>query len=275
MLTYTEQELQQLHGALYEILSEIDRVCREHGIRYFVIGGTAIGVHFWDDFIPWDDDIDIGMMRSDYERFLKIAPESLSEKFFMQHLTTEPHTPYFFAKVRKNGTLFCEEQFHDLNIHQGIFVDVFPFDNAPSSRFADKLQYKLMHYFTEVFSSKEQWQYARFGRSKSVRVLRRGIMATLLARLLVTCLSKRALYKIICMIQQMQRDGTGVVKNAICENERIPVEDILNAEERMFGPLKTFAPRNLQAYLTNHYGHVEKDIPEEKRISHRPMKLKF
>ena len=72
-MRYKEQELQRLQDALYEALGEVDRICRKHDIRYFVTGGTAIGAYFWQKMLPWDDDIDVGMMRSDYERFAKVA----------------------------------------------------------------------------------------------------------------------------------------------------------------------------------------------------------
>mgnify|MGYP002915200841 CR=1 FL=1 len=70
---YTPEELTQLHQVLYEILEEIVRICDKHNIPYFVIGGTAIGALYDKAILPWDDDIDIGMKREDYNKFLQIA----------------------------------------------------------------------------------------------------------------------------------------------------------------------------------------------------------
>ena len=132
--TYTSLELEKLHTVLYEILGEIARVCKQLDIPFFMIGGSAIGVYYWNGIIPFDDDIDIGMTRRNYERFLRMAPKILDKKFFLQSYESEPHTPFYFAKVRKNGTLFVEQNTKDLNIHQGIFVDIIPFEENRKKR---------------------------------------------------------------------------------------------------------------------------------------------
>ena len=71
---YTAEELDLLHTELYDILGETIRVCQKHDIPYFVIGGTAIGALYDQGILPWDDDIDIGMTRENYNKFLKVAP---------------------------------------------------------------------------------------------------------------------------------------------------------------------------------------------------------
>lgn len=106
---YTPEELTQLHQVLYEILEEIVRICDKHNIPYFVIGGTAIGALYDKAILPWDDDIDIGMKREDYNKFLQIASQELREPYFLSWIHTDPHSPYYFAKVKKNNTLFVED----------------------------------------------------------------------------------------------------------------------------------------------------------------------
>lgn len=98
---YTPEELTQLHQVLYEILEEIVRICDKHNIPYFVIGGTAIGALYDKAILPWDDDIDIGMKREDYNKFLQIASQELREPYFLSWIHTDPHSPYYFAKVKK------------------------------------------------------------------------------------------------------------------------------------------------------------------------------
>ena len=83
---YTPEELTQLHQVLYEILEEIVRICDKHNIPYFVIGGTAIGALYDKAILPWDDDIDIGMKREDYNKFLQIASQELREPYFLSCL---------------------------------------------------------------------------------------------------------------------------------------------------------------------------------------------
>ena len=76
-MQYEQNTLRRLQIAELGILEAIDRVCRENGIMYFIDSGTVLGARRHGGFIPWDDDIDLGMPRDDFERFLEVAPEAL------------------------------------------------------------------------------------------------------------------------------------------------------------------------------------------------------
>ena len=106
---YKKDELETLHKTLHEILAEVIRICDKHDIPYFMIGGSAIGAFFYNDIIPFDDDIDIGMTRSNYERFLDIAPGELPEGYFLQWVKTGRHT-LLFCKSEKRQHLIYRRQ---------------------------------------------------------------------------------------------------------------------------------------------------------------------
>lgn len=128
--------------ALYSLLSEFDRVCRKLDIPYILFAGTMLGAVRHQGFIPWDDDLDIMMLRADYDRFLAEAEQVLDrEKFFLQKEFSE-HWPMFFSKLRLNGTA-CLEKYHprDPESHQGVYMDIFPCDNAAGTGFGRKLQF--------------------------------------------------------------------------------------------------------------------------------------
>ena len=128
--------------ALYSLLSEFDRVCRELDIPYILFAGTLLGAVRHQGFIPWDDDVDIMMLREDYDRFLAEAEGVLDrERFFLQKEFSE-HWPMFFSKLRLNGTA-CLEKYHpkDPRSHQGVYMDIFPCDNAAGTGFGRKLQF--------------------------------------------------------------------------------------------------------------------------------------
>ena len=113
------------------ILEEVDRVCKENGISYFLDSGTLIGAVRHKGFIPWDDDIDIGMLREDYEKFLSVAPYSLSNDFYFQTWKNDSNYALPFGKIRRKNTIFIEEN-GSASSQEGFFIDVFPFDNAPN-----------------------------------------------------------------------------------------------------------------------------------------------
>lgn len=135
----THQAHQQ---ALLVILREFDRVCKALDIPYILFAGTMLGAVRHQGFIPWDDDVDVMLLREDYERFLREADRVLDrEKFFLQKEFSE-HWPLFFSKLRMNGTT-CLEKYHprDPQIHQGVYMDIFPCDNAFGSGLGRKLQF--------------------------------------------------------------------------------------------------------------------------------------
>ena len=122
--------LEEHQAALYALLLEFDRVARLLKTPYYLFAGTLLGAVRHRDFIPWDDDLDIMMKRPDYERFLREAPPLLNRKCFLQGEFSE-HWPMFFSKLRLNGTT-CLEKYHpkDKETHQGVYMDIFPCDNA-------------------------------------------------------------------------------------------------------------------------------------------------
>lgn len=134
--------LKEHQRALYYLLREFDRVCRKLDISYFLFAGTLLGAVRHKGFIPWDDDLDILMKRKDYERFLKEAPAELDqEKFYLQQEFSQ-HWPMFFSKLRLNGTTCLEKYFpKDELIHQGVYMDIFPCDNAFGSRLGRAMQF--------------------------------------------------------------------------------------------------------------------------------------
>lgn len=128
--------------ALMVILEEFDRVCKHLDIPYVLFAGTMLGAVRHKGFIPWDDDLDIMMLRADYDRFLTEAEQVLDkEKFYLQKEFSD-HWPMFFSKLRLNGTT-CLEKYHpkDSQTHQGVYIDLFPCDNGMQSSFGRKVQF--------------------------------------------------------------------------------------------------------------------------------------
>ena len=161
-MKYTEEQLSKIHEYEIEILEEIIRICEKHGIQYFSAGGTTLGAVRHNNIIPWDDDIDIGMLRPDYERFIRIAPEELKNGMFLQHYSTEPLTPTYYAKVRKDGTVFAEEHMKELPIHKGVFVDVFPYDKVPENEQERKKLFRQISVLNQLFVAKVLWKASTF-----------------------------------------------------------------------------------------------------------------
>ena len=110
------------------IVEDIDRICRDNGLKYYIIGGTLLGAVRHKGFIPWDDDIDLVMYRDDYNKFISIIQSEYSEKYFLQNFYTDKHYTRYIAKVRLNGTHLTESYLDNSKSHDGIYVDIFPLD---------------------------------------------------------------------------------------------------------------------------------------------------
>lgn len=130
-----------------EMLYEIDRVCREEDIPYFLHCGTFLGAVRHKGFIPWDDDLDVAMFREDYDRFRDIAPEKLKDRYCFQDWHTDERYALPFGKLRKKKTCYLEAKSAPL-AENGFFVDIFPIDPAPASeKERERLKRKLLTLF--------------------------------------------------------------------------------------------------------------------------------
>ena len=120
----SEEELKALHGVLLEILDDIHSICTENGLRYVLIGGSAIGALRSGGIIPWDDDIDIAMPRADFEKFTAIVRQNWSEKYSMLHPQDPDNFGRVIPKIRLRGTEYRTILEQDLT-DCGVFIDIY------------------------------------------------------------------------------------------------------------------------------------------------------
>lgn len=138
-------EIRDVQKLQLEILLEFDRICRKNNIKYQLFAGTLLGSVRHKGFIPWDDDIDVCLLRKDYNKFIKACRFDLDSKFFLQTYKTDKNYNAQFAKIRRNNTIFLENSTSECKIHHGIYIDVFPMDNILPDTFLGKLQQKLLY----------------------------------------------------------------------------------------------------------------------------------
>lgn len=115
-----------------DLLKEFDRVCKKHHLKYYVYGGTLLGAARHKGFIPWDNDIDVIMMRSEYNRLCDIAPLEFKSPYFLQTHYSDFGATWGHAKLRNSETTCISnlDTKYERTINQGIFLDIFPADNV-------------------------------------------------------------------------------------------------------------------------------------------------
>ncbi|MBO6264361.1 MAG: LicD family protein, partial [Clostridia bacterium] len=134
--------LRKLQLIEVEILEEIDKVCRDEGIDYSLYAGSLLGAVRHKGFIPWDDDLDICMTRSNYNKFIQAWESGEHKGYFLQNKEKETTFTQSFTKIRKDHTAFIQGEFECGIYHTGIFVDIFPMDRIPNGRLK-KISFKL------------------------------------------------------------------------------------------------------------------------------------
>ena len=151
MKTINTEELKKIQ---VEILDYVDKFCEERNIKYSLYAGTLIGAVRHKGFIPWDDDIDIMMLRSDYERFLKELHEEKDSRYKILDFRYDHSYHYAFAKVIDSKTQLREEVIDPYD-GLGIYIDIFPIDVLPDNKLKIRLVYLIQWIFFNIKSFKQ------------------------------------------------------------------------------------------------------------------------
>ena len=154
--TIKHETIRQIQITQYYILKEFADFFNMHKIEYTLDFGTLLGAVRHNGFIPWDDDIDVSMVRSEYDRFLEVSKGWNHEDLFVQNYHTDPQFIHSFTRLRLNGTLAVQEEWKNLKAHHGIFIDIFTYDAIAGDQVecqihADeirRIQEEKMHYVT-------------------------------------------------------------------------------------------------------------------------------
>jgi lipopolysaccharide cholinephosphotransferase len=168
------QTVRDVQDKILEVMKFIDKLCRDNGIVYYIMGGTALGAIRHGGFIPWDDDLDIFMTPTEYDKFVKAFITLKQETFMIQEWKTTP--AYLeYTKVRMNGTTLIEHNFaHRKDMHHGIYVDIMILHKVPENYFVQKLVYYESKFVTLYGLSQRGWQPKTKGQAlvlKSLKLL--------------------------------------------------------------------------------------------------------
>ena len=247
------------------MLLKVDEICRQNNIRYYLIGGSALGAVRHKGFIPWDEDIDIGMFRKYYDQFLDIAGKFLGNEYFLQTNRTDPHYHGPYAKLRANNTTFIENESKYLGakVHQGIFIDIFPLDNVPDNELLLKLQLMLVRFLLSV----------AFARANNYPVNRyKRYIKKMYSIPFLKLMKKKTFDEIINRVASFYKNkDTSRIANLFGryrEKEVVPKYYFGKAEYLEFEGYKFPVPEYYDEYLKKVYGDYMKLPPIEKRYIH-------
>lgn len=135
-----DNKMKKIWAVELDLLNELLRVCRKHNIKVFAFAGTLLGAVRHKGFIPWDDDVDVCMLRGDYNKLLSIAENEFKHPYFFQ--TAETDKEYFigYARLRNSNTTGIIKYNNSANYNNGIYIDVFVLDGYSENKGAVKRQ---------------------------------------------------------------------------------------------------------------------------------------
>lgn len=260
MDTTEEELLTKIHKVTLYILLAFDKVCRENDLTYFLDSGSALGAVRHGGFIPWDDDIDVGMPRKDYERFLQIGQEKLPKDFFIQTRDTDPTYRRNAAKLRLKGTIFQEFDILPYS-ENGFYIDIFPYDIVPRNKFVARIFVRTLCFLNRV---NDTWGSFRKSGTWTLRAFQKIIK--LMPNAPMMWLDKKCIR--LCRKFENHNSryispfywGMSYQKSYIFETEKMfPVKDIL------FEGHEVKIVNAPDYYLSLTYGNYMQLPPEEKR----------
>ena len=148
---YITRKRKEVWAIELDLLHEFDQVCKKHGLKYFLDGGTLLGAIRHGGFIPWDDDIDVCMLRAEYDKLLKIAPDAFHHPYFFQHAYTDMFYRRGHAQLRNSKTCGAlRDEFLSVKFNQGIFIDIFVFDAVTDDEQKLRRQEQELEYYWKL-----------------------------------------------------------------------------------------------------------------------------
>lgn len=122
-------DVEEVQEKIFEIFLEFDKICKKYNISYTLEGGTLLGAVLYKGFIPWDDDMDIIMLRDDYDKFCQVVNHELPSPFKFMNMEMSDEYPFLFGKIFNLNTIYKASNTAHLNIPHGVFLDIFVEDN--------------------------------------------------------------------------------------------------------------------------------------------------
>ena len=254
---------EQLRKAQLYIANELKRICENNGINYFLDCGSMLGAVRHHGFIPWDDDMDMGMKKDDYHKFLLVAENELGKDFFLDNYSANSNNALVYSKIRLKGTTYLEAKGNPNSNHNEIFVDIFPYYFVSDNEMMRRIEGILMSVFSQAIMSKSGYKVWRGGGiAKRFKFLPTDLLGK--------CLKKKTMHRIIDGLYNKHTDTRRMcIHSGSCYAywffPREIFDDYIDIE---FEGYLFKIPKRYDAYLSKVYGNYMALPPNEKRITH-------
>ncbi len=275
---YTEEELKKVQELELSIFKDFKKICEENSLAYFGLAGTGIGALRHGGFIPWDDDIDVGLLRSDYNKLIEIIKRDYSNKYTVVNGDEFSRYPLMTTRIMLNGSKFIEESLKTIKCPLGIFLDVYAFDCAAPDEKSRKRQAFGAWFFSKLLILKHI-PFPVLPLYGIKRKLAHCVTACAWAFLNVFFIPHKWLYNKCKSISCKYNDVDTGIYAYFCDTAMFSnvfeKEDLFPLRVEKFEDTEMCFPCNLEKSLTNLFGDYMQLPPPEKRKNHYPHILEF
>lgn len=260
-----ELTLNQIKKIELNILIEFDKICKKNNLKYSLAGGTLLGAIRHKGFIPWDDDIDVFMMREDYNKFIALYNNDSNYKLITYKNTKNYN--YFFAKLVDSSTKIIEEHNKIIN-DMGVYIDIFPIDFFEDSKEeSEKILNKLS--FKKYLGVASNWRHFYINKNRSIFRQIPRLFFYFLSRFFN---SNKTYSKMETKMKNSAKKFSGCLCGVYGKNEIMPTEIFESVSEIEFEGHMFFAITSYDYYLKQFYNEYLKLPPKEKQITHHTFK---
>lgn len=258
-----------LHKVDMDIVKEVVRICDAHGFKYYMLGGTMLGAIRHKGFIPWDDDIDLGMPRDDYEAFLEIAEKELPDYFRVVNYRNDPNYQYYITRVQDTQTRVVEERIGNDSKYTCASIDIFPIDGTPNNPVARKIYFFRVLYHRALMSLCYKDSIDRKRKRSKKEKLLLWVMEHIPVEKLTTPYKQKC--KIDKLLRSQKVEGSSYIGNimgAYRTREIVPADYYGEGAYYPFEDTELRGMAKAEEYLTFTYGDYMKLPPEDQRKTH-------
>lgn len=275
---YDSETLEKVQKVQAGILKDVLNLCERHNIDTFLIFGSALGVVRHQGFIPWDDDIDIGMFREDFPRFKKAAEKELGETY--EFLTCETNRNYActVTHFQKKGTKFISRDVKDCDYVPGINIDIFIYDHLADGYFARKYQYFAAWFLGRLlYLSGEGTPFIPYEgiKKKAAELICKAVRFGLQVLHITPIKVYRRFIKVCTRYNDRRTKCCCAFETPKPWVNAMRKTDVYPLKKMPFRDFYVHIPRNTDRLLTRVFGDYMQLPPKEKRINHRPYLIDF
>lgn len=276
---YEPKVLHKLQRIEVHMLKDFDALCEKYHIDYFACGGTALGGIRHKGFIPWDDDIDLGMTREHYERFLEVAEKEYDGRYKVLNHRTNPDFPVMITKWYRRGTKFMDDDAVTTNVTAGIAIDIFCFDNVADDKKGLRRQAAKAWIYGKLLILRQiddPTMYAGGWKAKLMLLASKLMSHTLKLFNISSEFLYRKAEEAVLEYRDVETEHVAFLFDPTPFTSVVKRSNIYPTVKKPFEDICLRFPKHTERYLERRYGADYMQLPpEDKRHNHAPQVLEF